>query len=192
VAAAAGGGAAAPQALPMTMPLAFGATLLSQALRPDAVIQRAGAGGLMGAALQNGMGAMQWLIVLFFVLCVAPPLVLNVLRAERPCARAGIRAGARGGPGQILRQLLCGCVFLQRRSGGSSGTCCQDSHRWQQKDRLIGLQAFADTTRQLGGSSAYRSYISCTERMCACGAGQPRHHRHISIIAHPPDSRAAA
>ena len=60
----------------MTMPLAFGATLLSQALRPDAAIERAGAGGLMGAALQNGMGAMQWLIVLFFVLCAAPPLPL--------------------------------------------------------------------------------------------------------------------
>ena len=37
----------------MTMPLAFGATLLSQALRPDAAIERAGAGGLMGALVAD-------------------------------------------------------------------------------------------------------------------------------------------
>ena len=60
----------APARLPAMMPLAFVFTLLSQAVRPQAEGKAADA-GVASAAVQNGMGAMQWAVVGAFVLYFA-------------------------------------------------------------------------------------------------------------------------
>jgi hypothetical protein len=62
---------AAPSIMPLLLPAAFMLPLIAQVLgfaRPEGDNKRESAGAETGAALQNGLGLMQWLIVAAFVL----------------------------------------------------------------------------------------------------------------------------